>query len=271
MTNWPMTRQNSDISTIGAEGQTGRNVPVVPGKWRRLTMRLGAFEIGYASVKIGSPPRAADERYYPLTIRRASVPKRFIEHLGYTTAALIFLGGTISFLAMRSDAFVSRSANNWPIVQAEEAGAKAGAVQNGATYAGREVATPVPSAVTLQPSIVRAAIRDGIADLVRTGDMNGAVQPATLVPGMSGDSDANRSVVLRGPLDRVPAVAAAIKRAMATGEVQNWAAGNYEGVVVVGDSYESDGAVCREGSILARDGGPSSRTQPFERCSKASQ
>ena len=263
MNNWPMMRQDSDIANVGPEGQAGRNVPAVPGKWRRLTVRLGAFEIGYASVRVGSPRRRDDESYRPVTIRRASAPKRFIEHLGYTTAALIFLGGTISLLAMQSDAFVSHSANNWPIVQSDE---KAGAVQTAATSAKGPVATPVPAAITLQPSIVRAAIRDGIADLVRKGDMNGVVQSAALGQGMSGDG---APPMVQGPLDRIPAVAAAVKRAMATGEVQNWAAGNYEGVVVVGDSYQSDGSVCREGSILARNGGPESRTQPFEHCARA--
>lgn len=264
----PVIRQNNDITMVGDESQAdGLPAPVVPWKWRRLTMRLGTFELGYASVRISPQNRLRHDRHYPVATRRGGFSSRFVEHLGFTTGALIFLGVVISVLAMRSGAFVT-PANKWPIVDAGSGSmapvAKAEMVK--AAPAEKDKPTPVPTAVTLQPSIVRAAIRESIADLVRNGEMQGIDQTAGPGQAASGVDDRTRAAVMAGTLDRIPAVAAAIKRAMTTGEVQNWAAGGYEGVVVIGQGFQKDGAICREGSVLARDGG-SSQTQPFERCS----
>lgn len=275
----PAIRQNNDIARLGEESQAdAQPLSVVPGKWRRLTIRLGAFEIGYASVKIAPQHPRQRERWYPVTLRRTSLSGRLVEHLGLTIVALLFLGGVISVLAMRSDAFVSGSANRWPIIDAAEGSgaapdAKADAVT--AALAEKEQPAPVPVAVTLQPSIVRAAIREGLADLARNGAMGGrpgipSASAVGQVPAaeVGAGGIAGGIAAMTGPLDRIPAVAAAIKRAMATGEIQNWTAGGMEGVVVIGQGYQKGEAVCREGSILARDGGPENRTQTFERCSK---
>jgi hypothetical protein len=268
MSGWPVIRQNRDIARVDEERHSeGPSAPMVPGKWRRLTMRLGAFELGYASVRISPQNSPRQDSRYPALPGRAGLRSRFMEHLGFTAVAVVLLAGVIAVLAMRSNAFVANSGNKWPIVDARDgaaaAGSKAQAVKTAVPE--KETPTPVPAAVTLQPSIVQAAIRDGIADMVRKGEIQGTLSSTALAP--AGDHTA-RSAVMAGTLDRIPAVAAAIKRAMATGEMQNWAAGNYAGVVVVGQGFEKDGAVCREGSILARDGGPDGQTQAFERCSK---
>jgi hypothetical protein len=268
MSGTPVIRQNKDIERGDEERQPeALSALAVPGKWRRLTMRLGAFELGYASVRISPQNSLRQDSRYPALPGRAGLRSRFMEHLGFTAVAVVLLAGVIAVLAMRSNAFVASSGNKWPIVDARDgaaaAGSKAQAVK--AAVPEKEKPTPVPAAATLQPSIVQAAIRDGIADMVRKGEIQGTVPSAALAP--AGD-DTARSAVMAGTLDRIPAVATAIKRAMATGEVQNWTAGNYAGVVVIGQGFEKDGAVCREGSILARDGGPDGRTQAFERCSK---
>jgi hypothetical protein len=270
MSGWPVIRQNNDITRVDDERHPeGHSASMVPGKWRRLTMRLGAFELGYASVRISPPNSPRQDTRYPALPGRAGLRSRFMEHLGFTAVAVVLLAGVIAVLAMRSNAFVASSGNKWPIVDAREGaaitGSKAQAVK--AAVPEKEKPTPVPAAATLQPSIVQAAIRDGIADMVRKGEMQGVIPSTTLAQAPAG-GDAARSAVMAGTLDRIPAVAAAIKRAMATGEVQNWAAGDYAGVVVIGQGFEKDGAVCREGSILARDGGPDGQTQTFERCSK---
>jgi hypothetical protein len=263
MSGTPVIRQNKDIERVDEVRQPeALSALAVPGKWRRLTMRLGAFELGYASVRISPQNSPRQDSRYPALPGRAGLRSRFMEHLGFTAVAVVLLAGVIAVLAMRSNAFVASSGNKWPIVDAA-AGFKAQAVK--AAVPEKEKPTPVPAAATLQPSIVQAAIRDGIADMVRKGEIQGTVPSAALAP--AGD-DTARSAVMAGTLDRIPAVATAIKRAMATGEVQNWTAGNYAGVVVIGQGFEKDGAVCREGSILARDGGPDGRTQAFERCSK---
>lgn len=64
----------------------------------------------------------------------------------------------------------------------------------------------------------------------------------------------------------IPAVAGALRRALASGEAQNWRAGAYYGVVVVGDPQANDGKSCRAGTVLLRDGSGESHTQSFKRC-----
>lgn len=269
----PVIRHNSEIVRVGEEGQPDVHAAgLVPGKWRRMTMRLGGFEFGYASVKIAPNRPLVRDSYHPAP-RRTGFSGRLVEHLGLTVVALMLLGGLISVLAIRSDAFVAKTANQWPIVDARAGGAAAQQNPADAVKAAvpdKERPTPVPAAVTLQPSILRAAIRDGLAELVRKGEMQGAaaMPSAAVAQAPAGEGDSPRVAAMAGALDRIPAVAAAIKRAMATGEVQNWTATGLEGVVVVGQGYQKGDAVCREGSILARDGGPESKTQTFERCSK---
>ncbi|HTH29197.1 MAG TPA: hypothetical protein VL918_12100, partial [Sphingobium sp.] len=234
----PAIRQNNDIARLGEESQAdAQPLSVVPGKWRRLTIRLGAFEIGYASVKIAPQHPRQRERSYPVTLRRTSLSGRLVEHLGLTIVALLFLGGVISVLAMRSDAFVSASANRWPIVDAVGSGAAPDAKADAVTAAlpEKEQPTPVPVAVTLQPSIVRAAIREGLADLARNGARGGRPGiPSASAVGQAPAAEvgaggiAGGIAAMTGPLDRIPAVAAAIKRAMTTGEVQNWTAEGME-------------------------------------------
>jgi hypothetical protein len=270
MSDTPVIRQNKGIERVDEVRQPeALSALAVPGKWRRLTMRLGAFELGYASVRVSPQNSPRQDSRYPALPGRVGLRSRFMEHLGFTAVAVVLLAGVIVVLAMRSNAFVTSSGNKWPIVDARDGaaatGSKARAVK--AAIPEKEKPTPVPAAATLQPSIVQAAIRDGIADMVRRGEMQGAIPSASPAQAPAG-LDAARSAVMAGTLDRIPAVAAAIKRAMATGEMQNWAAGDYAGVVVIGQGFEKDGAVCREGSILARDGGPDGQTQTFERCSK---
>jgi hypothetical protein len=247
-----------------------------PGRWRRFSLRWGNFEIGYASARIKQPryrvPALREEALPPAA--RTSLRGRFLQHLAFTLAVFLFLGGSVSLLAMQSGAFEMNRENRWPIVDAAELSkprVNTAAVLPPAAMAHPE-AGPVVQA--LQPSIVKAAIRESLAEFTRAHpvqqvNLGKSSVRAPIVDAPIASMSAGSATVLTGPLDRMPAVAAAIKRAMATGEVQNWTAGNYQGVVVVGESYEAGGSVCREGSILAQDGGQTSRTQPFERCLKA--
>lgn len=74
------------------------------------------------------------------------------------------------------------------------------------------------------------------------------------------------AVVASGNFLLIPPVERAVGIAMQSGEAQNWTAGDYHGVVVVGDAEEKNEKSCRMGTILLRDGTPKGRTQSFERC-----
>lgn len=80
------------------------------------------------------------------------------------------------------------------------------------------------------------------------------------------DPEPDEAVIGSGNFLLVPSVARAVNQAMASGEAQDWAAGGYHGLVVVGDAEPRDGKSCRQGTVLLRDGSDQGRTQKFERC-----
>jgi len=74
------------------------------------------------------------------------------------------------------------------------------------------------------------------------------------------------AIVSSGNYLLIPSVDNAVGLALRSGEPQNWQAGTYHGLVVVGDAVEKDGKTCRDGTVLLRDGSIKGRTQTFERC-----
>ncbi|MBT2186297.1 hypothetical protein [Sphingobium nicotianae] len=107
-----------------------------------------------------------------------------------------------------------------------------------------------------------------------------APSPRAVVPIASGgvvkaqaadDSDKaapspDEAIVASGNYLLIPSVSRAVTQAMSSGEAQNWTAGVYHGLVVVGDVEPRDGKSCRQGTILLRDGSQQGRTQKFDRC-----
>ena len=76
----------------------------------------------------------------------------------------------------------------------------------------------------------------------------------------------DEAIVSSGNYLLIPSVDNAVGLALRSGEPQNWQAGTYHGLVVVGDAVEKDGKTCRDGTVLLRDGSIKGRTQTFERC-----
>jgi hypothetical protein len=76
----------------------------------------------------------------------------------------------------------------------------------------------------------------------------------------------DEAIVASGNYLLIPGVSRAASLAMTSGEAQNWTAGNYHGIVVVGDAEARDGKRCRQGTVLLRDGSNEGRTQRFDRC-----
>lgn len=71
------------------------------------------------------------------------------------------------------------------------------------------------------------------------------------------------------PLDRRPAVQAAIARAFASGEPEAWAEGDLTGFVVVGPAEVAGGASCRNTVVLVRGALNGDRTVSRRRCQAA--
>ncbi|MCW2389354.1 hypothetical protein M2333_002400 [Sphingobium sp. B11D3B] len=76
----------------------------------------------------------------------------------------------------------------------------------------------------------------------------------------------DEAIVQSGNFLLIPAVDRAVGLALKSGDAQNWMAGSYHGIVVVGDAVVQDGKSCRDGTILLRDGTIKGRTQTFQRC-----
>lgn len=258
-------RRNSLPSEPAWEGEEYPPA-AVPGRWRRLSMRFGPIEFSYASVKLlPSPDR------HVAVLRRAPLHNRFFEHVGLTLAALLFLGGSATLIAMQSGAFVP-SRTSWQIVTAEPESAAPPATRHALSAV---PAAPAPTNFVAAGSVTAPAPAEPVAarpaPAARIATPAPRVEPAFAEPPRAKEPPAKAmpdATALSGSLERNPAVARAISRAMTSGEVQDWSSGPLSGVVVVGEAYEADGRVCREGSILARDGGPTGRTESFERCTR---
>lgn len=96
-------------------------------------------------------------------------------------------------------------------------------------------------------------------------------QGGTIAPKPAEESSAatatpDDAIVSSGNYLLIPSVDNAVGLALRSGEPQNWQAGAYHGLVVVGDAVEKDGKSCRDGTVLLRDGSIKGRTQTFERC-----
>ena len=96
-------------------------------------------------------------------------------------------------------------------------------------------------------------------------------QGETIAPKPAQESSATTAtpddaIVSSGNYLLIPSVDNAVALALRSGEPQNWQAGAYHGLIVVGDAVEKDGKTCRDGTVLLRDGSVKGRTQTFERC-----
>lgn len=112
---------------------------------------------------------------------------------------------------------------------------------------------PAPS-VAPAPS-ARVQIAEGMAIQPKPAPETGKAGPSP-----------DEAIVASGNFLLIPSVDRAVGQAMASGEAQNWAAGKYHGLVVVGDADVQDGKSCRQGTVLLRDETTQGRTQKFERC-----
>ena len=93
-----------------------------------------------------------------------------------------------------------------------------------------------------------------------------AVQAQPAADAGRATANPDETVLASGNFLLIPSVARAVKQSMASGDAQNWTAGDYHGIVVVGDAEPRDGKSCRQGTVLLRDGSQQGRTQTFERC-----
>ncbi len=92
------------------------------------------------------------------------------------------------------------------------------------------------------------------------------IAPKPAVEDSAAIASPDDAIVNSGNYLLIPSVDHALGLALRSGEPQNWQAGTYSGLIVVGDAVEKSGKTCRDGTVLLRDGSEQGRTQTFERC-----
>lgn len=222
-------------------------------RWR---FAVGRMEIGFHREResLAAESRPVHARITPDQLPAPQAPargfgERFMTLLGVATALVLITGATGLFWGMRSGAAIGRGEVSTAI---------------------RDVTPDVPDAAAAgkAPFVIpaRKTARDApalraVIEQARPGPA--AAPAATLAAPIAEAGIPGEQVLRSGNFAAIPQVASAISAAMVNGDAQNWSAGPYHGVVVMG---EADARKCREGTVLLRDGSDQGRTQPIRRC-----
>ncbi|MBB6122690.1 hypothetical protein [Sphingobium subterraneum] len=220
---------------------------------RRTHFRLGALEFSFESARRFSRGRTL-QPYVERQTTRPSLLDRMFGLVGLVATLVCVAVGSITLWSMKSNADVKAKPENWSIVE------------NASQVRQRPVAAPgvapigVAAAPAEKPKLAFAPVPLAMPSEKRSVEdaPSQALSPSASLEMVDTPLDGR-------PLDQIPAVRDAIKRALATGDMQQWDYGTLTGFVVVGPAQVGAGN-CRRGSILARNGGFVGRTQAFERC-----
>lgn len=253
-----------DLQPLGQPDILTDQPPIGSYSARRSRWRfaVGSLEVGFdrASEEIRTEPRAAHAPATP----RLDFGTRLMILLGMLGSMALVVGGAGWLWSSRA-ALASGESVSASIVEREAGFAKGPLTPAGAPTviptkrppsrlsAVIEQRTPAPAAAPAPRASL--PIAQGAAIAPREAEENGF----TPTP--------DEAIVSSGNFLLIPSVASAVAQAMADGEAQNWVAGRYHGVVVVGPGDVRDGKTCRQGTVLLRDGTTQGHTQRFERCS----
>jgi len=254
-----------DLQPLGRPDILPGQSPIGSYSARRSRWRfaVGSLEVGFdrASEEIHAEPRPAP----PAAAPRPDFGTRLMILVGMLGSVALVVGGAGWLWSSRA-ALASGESVSASIVEREAAFTKG-------------PLTPAAGAPTVIPT-KRPPSRLSAVIEQRTPAPAAAPAPRASLPIAQGaaiaprEPDENRfaptpdeAIVSSGNFLLIPSVASAVAQAMTDGEAQNWVAGRYHGVVVVGPGDVRDGKTCRQGTVLLRDGTTQGRTQRFERCS----
>lgn len=243
---------------ITGQAPQGRRYVASRSRWR---FAMGRVEIGFhrehEEISAESRPLHARVAADQIAARRETegrgIGERFMLLLGVATALVLVTGATGYVWTMQSGATVGRGEVSIAIRDLTSGGATSSA------SAGDSASFVIPE--YRKPQSVHAVI-ERAADPAASAELASPVAFAAIPMEAPSPSAA---VIRSGDFASIPQVASAMDAAIASGDPQNWTAGSYHGVVVVG---EADADTCRDGTILLRDGSRQGRTQAFHRCVK---
>lgn len=254
-----------DLQPLGQQDIVTDQVPhrrrytVSRSRWR---FAMGRVEIGFhrEHEEISADNRPVHARITPdqLPGRRIAerpVGERFMMVLGTATALLLVTGVTGLIWTMRSGATVGRGEISTAI--------------HDITPPPSVSATAGDRAPFVIPARHRPRDLHAVIEQAKPGPTSASADalPSPIAfAAMAMEAPPPSSALIRsGNFAAIPQVASAMDAAMAEGDAQNWSAGGYHGIVVVGNAGAD---TCRDGTILLRDGSRDGRTQTFRRCAK---
>ncbi|OJY69853.1 MAG: hypothetical protein BGP16_08970 [Sphingobium sp. 66-54] len=230
-------------------------------RWR---LSLGALELGFdrASERIeAETPRPASPGPQP------DFGWRLMALVGTLTTAALLLAVAGWLWSTRGGSIMGGETVSAAII--DRAGADLAASAASAGPAGPTVIPTARKPVHLRAVIEQRKAAPAMAPAPRAAVPiadGRAIRPQPPVESGRAVSAPDEAIINSGNFLLIPPVARAVAQAIGSGEAQNWVAGDYHGVVVVGEAVPRDGKACRQGTVLLRDGSAQGRTQRFERC-----
>lgn len=217
----------------------------------RWEIRLQPDGSAHASVVVRREQQVAADRRWRFVARRG------LPGMGWGRARLWLAAGSGALAALVAGGWLAASFWPRPAPQPQTV----------------TIAMPPPMVMMAPPPVAPPAAPAGLSrssapDPVRADTPR---VPVVLPPPAERDPQAASApaVADHRPIDRRPAVQAAIARAFASGEAEAWADGDLTGFVVVGPAELAGGANCRNTVVLVRGGQSGDQTVSHRRCQAA--
>lgn len=254
-----------DLEPLGQPDFFADHAPLgrYSAKRSRWRFAVGSLQVGFdrASEQI----QAERGRSGQQATRRADFGQRLMILVGTLSTIILSIAAAGWLWSSRGAILGGSERVETPIV---DRGAAAPHERNAARPAQTVIPTPPPKA-RLTAMIERGDTAPAVAPAPRAKvpiAEGKAIEPRPAAENALANRAPDQGIVASGNFLLIPAVGFAVAQAMTSGEAQNWEAGTYHGLVVVGDPDRRDGKSCRQGTVLLRDGSNQGRTQRFERC-----
>ncbi|BAK68491.1 hypothetical protein SLG_38160 [Sphingobium sp. SYK-6] len=248
-----------DLQPLGRPDFFAEQAPVGRYSARRSRWRfaVGSLEVGFDRASETIDAETPRQQAGP----RLDFAQRLMILVGTISCAALLLALAGWMWSKRGSSIMGGETVSAAIIDREDAAAPARPDETPVVIPTKAVPTRLTAVIERQAAAPAVAPTKRASVAIAQGE---AIAPKAAAIGPASAPD--EAIVASGNYLLIPSVAHALSTAMASGEAQNWVAGNYHGLVVVGDAELKDSKRCRQGTVLLRDGSLQGRTQRFERC-----